>query len=579
MSSLNTALLKMEGISKRFGSTIALDQVDFDLKKGEVHSLIGENGAGKSTLMKIISGALKPDSGRITLNGTPYRPESPIEARKQGIAMIYQELNLAPQLNAIENVMLGIERSRFGFLKRKDMKESVKQALTVLNHLEIPLDVPVYQLGVSSQQIIEIARALVMKAKIIIMDEPTSSLSGDDMETLFTIIRDLKEKGISIIYISHFLEEVMRVADRYSVLRDGQCVGTGPIQLSSVENLITQMLGRELNEIYSRIPFSPGAKILELDCLCGKKFPLEASLNLHRGEILGITGLVGAGRTEMLNAIFGLNPIRSGKVKVTGVSFTKVTPQKMVARGMGFLSENRKEEGLALTRSIADNIALSNYKPFARWGWINPEKQAKGVNTWIQKLDIVISGPDQRVNALPGRKHQPRWIGGLGHDAVDPTQWGVDFLIPGDPLGRSTCDAHHSHGDDEGNEPEGGDQKTVEETSHPSHCDSDQDGGERVGTRLCGERGDHAHKGDDRPDGKIDASTDDDHGHAQGSQGDDDRLGGDADEISEAKESFLHFGNQGKNRNDQHQSHERAQKIDQPGDFSKFHPFSLFPVR
>ncbi len=415
----SAVLLRMEHISKKFGSTIALDNVGFDLRRGEVHSLIGENGAGKSTLMKIISGALKPDSGDILLDGGPYRPENPIDARKQGIAMIYQELNLAPHLNAVENVMLGIEGNRFGFLKRREMREKVEEALNVLNHGEIPLDVPVYQLGVSSQQIIEIARALVMKAKIIIMDEPTSSLSSDDMETLFKIIKDLKKKGIAIIYISHFLEEVKRVADRYTVLRDGQCVGKGEIGESTVEDLITLMLGRRLDEIYSRIPFSIGDKILELDSLCGKKFPIDASLSLHRGEILGVTGLIGAGRTEMLNTIYGLAPIRSGKIKMTEVTFTRTTPQKMVARGIGFLSENRKEEGLALSRSVADNISLSNFKPFSRLGWISTEKLARGVRTWIQKLDIAISGPDQRVSALSGGNQQKVAIARLLHTNSD----------------------------------------------------------------------------------------------------------------------------------------------------------------
>ena len=419
MTESGAVLLRMGNISKRFGSTIALENVGFDLRKGEIHSLIGENGAGKSTLMKIISGALKPDSGEILLDGRPYSPENPIDARKQGIAMIYQELNLAPHLNAVENVMLGIEGTRFGFLKRREMGEKVKQALIALNHSEIPLDVPVYQLGVSSQQIIEIARALVMKAKIIIMDEPTSSLSSDDMETLFKIIKDLKKEGIAVIYISHFLEEIKRVADRYTVLRDGQCVGNGEIGESTVEDLITLMLGRRLDEIYTRVPFSIGDKILELDSLYGKKFPIDANLSLRRGEILGITGLIGAGRTEMLNTIYGLAPIRSGKIKMAAVTFTKTTPQKMVARGVGFLSENRKEEGLALSRSVADNISLSNFRPFARWGWISTEKLAKGVRSWIRKLDIAVSDPEQKVSTLSGGNQQKVAIARLLHTDSD----------------------------------------------------------------------------------------------------------------------------------------------------------------
>ncbi|MEW6456819.1 MAG: sugar ABC transporter ATP-binding protein [Acidobacteriota bacterium] len=409
----------MEKISKRFGSTVALNEVDFKLKKGEIHALIGENGAGKSTLMKILSGALRPDSGKIFLEDKLFKLENPIEARKYGISMIYQELNLAPHLNAIENIMLGIEENTSGFLKRTIMRNKVKSILEILRHSEISLDVPVYKLSLSAQQIIEIARALVLKSKIIVMDEPTSSLSGDDMENLFKIIKELKKEGISIIYISHFLEEIKKVADRYTVLRDGRNAGNGIIENTSIEDLIGMMLGRKLDEMFPRIQPETGVSVLELDSLCGRKFPENVNLSLHKGEILGITGLIGAGRTEMLKTIYGLEPIKSGKIKILGISFSKVYPREMLLNGVGYLSENRKEEGLALSRTVADNITLSYFRPYAKFGWINLKKQREYVNRWIEKLEINVTGSDQKTSDLSGGNQQKVAIARLLHTDSD----------------------------------------------------------------------------------------------------------------------------------------------------------------
>ncbi len=412
-------LLRMEKISKAFGSTVALQQVDFQLQRGEIHALIGENGAGKSTLMKMLSGALNPDGGTMAFEGQPYCPESPNAARQQGIAMIYQELNLAPHLNALDNIMLGIEESRLGFLKRGAMRAKVSRILKRLNHAEIPLDVPVRRLSVSAQQILEIARALILQAKIIIMDEPTSSLSSDDMETLFAVIRDLRGEGISVIYISHFLEEVKRVADRYTVLRDGFRVGSGPTAAASVEELVTLMLGQKLTEMFPRVPWKSGDTILEAVKLSGRRLPRGVSLALRRGEILGVTGLIGAGRSELLKALYGLEPIRSGRVRMQQVSLRKVSPPRMLASGVGYLSENRKEEGLALSRSIADNITLSDFGTCSRLGWIRAGQQRQQARDWMARLDIVAAGPDQKAENLSGGNQQKVALARLLHSDAD----------------------------------------------------------------------------------------------------------------------------------------------------------------
>ena len=300
-----TARLRMSGVRKSFGATRALRNVSFEVANGEVHALIGENGAGKSTLMKILSGAYQPDGGQIELDGESFVPRDPLHARRSGIAMIYQELNLAPHLSVADNILLGEEPHRFGWLNRSRQRARAREALAELRHDNISLDAPVHRLTIAEQQIVEIARALTGSSRVLIMDEPTSSLTLADTQNLFAAIERLRRRGVSIVYISHFLEECQRIADRYTVLRDGESVGAGEMPAARLNEIIRLMVGREIKDTYPRTAHTPGRPALELHGLRGATKPRSVNLALREGEILGVAGLVGAGRTETLRACFG----------------------------------------------------------------------------------------------------------------------------------------------------------------------------------------------------------------------------------------------------------------------------------
>ncbi len=378
----------MSGVQKSFGATRALKNVSFAVAPGEVHVLIGENGAGKSTLMKILSGAHAPDAGAVELDGKPFVPANPLHARRSGVAMIYQELTLAPHLSVEENILLGEEPARFGCINRSRRRELARKALAELQHQNIPLEASVNTRSIAEQQIVEIARALVGEPKLVIMDEPTSSLTQADTENLFAIIARLRGRGVSIIYISHFLEECQRIADRYTVLRDGESVAAGEMAAANLPQIIQWMVGREISEIYPRTPHDLGKPVLEWRALAGRAKPLAASLTLREGEILGIAGLVGAGRTESLRACFGLDRIRSGAVLVRSKEATRRSPAQRLAGGMGLLSENRKEEGLMLNRSLADNLTLTRYGPLSRCGFIQRRRQQRAAQEWMDRLEV-----------------------------------------------------------------------------------------------------------------------------------------------------------------------------------------------
>jgi len=426
-------LLRMEHITKNFGATWALDDVDFDLRRAEVHALLGENGAGKSTLIKILSGAIKPTRGKMYMDGLPYSPTSPLEGRRMGISVIYQELNLAPHLSVEENIMLGEEWHTLGWLHRRRMREKVRQALYQIHHPEIDPEIPVHRLGVASRQVVEIARALLQKARILVMDEPTSSLSAEDASRLFEIIGQLKRQGVSIIYISHFLEEVERVADRFTVLRDGKKVGSGSLAETSVGELIQMMVGREMQRLFLRPDHPVGEPILTVGRLRAKRMKKAIDLTLHRGEILGVAGLVGSGRTEFLRAVFGLETLEEGVICVAGQEMAGDGPRERIARGIGFLSEDRQGEGLALDRSIADNITLSHLRPYSRSGFLRLAERRKSVQRWMNRMKIRARHPEEPVLRLSGGNQQKVALARLLHQEADvllldePTR-GIDIV-------------------------------------------------------------------------------------------------------------------------------------------------------
>ncbi len=406
MSGASAAALRLTGIRKSFGATRALRGVSLQIAPGEVHAIIGENGAGKSTLMKILSGAHRPDEGTMELSGRSFAPDNPHDARLKGVAMIYQELNLAFHLTAQENILLGAESSSLGWVDRKASRERARAALAQLGHEHLDLDRPAGSFSIATQQVIEIARALLTNPKVLIMDEPTSSLTGADTERLFAAIARLRAQGVSIIYISHFLEECRRVADRYTVLKDGETVGTGDMASVSLDHIVTLMTGREVKDLYPRVEHTAGAVVLSAKAVASAPRLKNASFELRAGEIFGLAGLIGAGRTDLLRSLFGLDRRDAGDVVVVGASAATESPRERWAQGVGFLSENRKEEGLMLTLSIADNLTLTKQDAFGRFGWIDGRKQRAVAQRWVDDLRVKCRDASQPIGQLSGGNQQ-----------------------------------------------------------------------------------------------------------------------------------------------------------------------------
>jgi len=410
--------LQMRDVSKRFGATVALEDVSIEVAAGRVLALVGENGAGKSTLMKVCSGAVRADVGRMWLDSVPYRPSNPLEARRAGVAMIYQELSLTPHLNVQENIMLGMEPATLGVVRAKQVRRRAIEAIKEFDNPELTPDARVSNLSVGSQQLVEIARALAIGCRVLVLDEPTSSLTQQDVERLFEIIGRLKRQGKAIVYISHFIEEVKRVADRVTVLRDGRVVGSSDVDAITIDEIVALMVGRQVEELYPRSARQAGGVILEIEDLAGAEKPRSASLELHRGEVLGIAGLVGAGRTELLRSMFGLEPVRRGRIRL-GVYTGPASPVRRWMQGAGFLSEDRKEEGLAGSMSVADNVTLSKLKGFGPLGLVLPSRQDKATRRWLERLDIRCLGPRQSVSSLSGGNQQKVALARLLQHDVD----------------------------------------------------------------------------------------------------------------------------------------------------------------
>jgi len=396
---------EMRGVRKAFGATVALDGVDLTVRAGEVCALVGQNGAGKSTLMAVLAGAIRPDAGEMRLGGAPYAPRDPLAAREAGIAMIHQELSLAPHLTVMENIVLGVEpvRGPLRLVHRDRMRQTAERALAELGHADIAADASTGDLSPAAQQLVEIARARAIGCRVLVLDEPTSSLAHDDVGKLFDLIRRLKAQGIAIVYISHFIEEVKQVSDRFAVLRDGRNAGGGDTASTTSGAIVGLMVGRSVDELYPHGARTRGDAILDLEAVV----PGDATLTLHRGEVLGIAGLLGSGRTRLLRTIAGLEPVRSGRIRVAAGS------------GLGMLSEDRAGEGLARGLSVADNITLSHLTPLGPWGLVFPSRQRAAASRWIDRLAIRCSDPRQAVADLSGGNQQKVAVARLLHHDVD----------------------------------------------------------------------------------------------------------------------------------------------------------------
>jgi len=403
--------LRMEGISKSFPGVQALDGVDFEVAAGEVVALVGENGAGKSTLMKILCGAYRKDKGRIILEGREIEIESPYHAQQLGIAIIYQEFNLTPNQSAAANIFIAREPRQPGIgrlLNFVDRRRMEREAQVYLDRVgaRVPASVLVRDLSVAQQQMVEVAKALAVNARIIIMDEPTSALGEDEVETLFEIISTLKAQGIAIIFITHRLEEVFRIADRVVVLRDGRRVGSMPISEATSEEIIRLMVGRELKDMFHKEKAEIGAPLLEVQGLTRRGVVEDISFTLRRGEILGVAGLVGAGRTEMARLLFGVDRKDSGAIYVDGKPVHINSPADAVMAGLGLVPEDRGLQGLVLRLSVQENIVLPTLDEHAKVGWVNRLSVRKTAQEYVDRLNIRTPHLWQQAMFLSGGNQQ-----------------------------------------------------------------------------------------------------------------------------------------------------------------------------
>ena len=414
MSDRNGQILSIEGVSKRFGGVQALDNVDFDLSRGEVHALVGENGAGKSTLMNIIGGVVQRDSGRIVFEEQEIDFTSPTEAQDRGIAIIHQELSMLPDLNVVENVCMGAMPARLGWINWASMRSRTEEALRMVG-LDVHLRTLVRDLDISQRQRVEIAKALSQDASLIIMDEPNSSLSQTETERLFEVIERLKESNVSIIYVSHKIEEVLRISDRISVLRDGRYIGTLDRAEATADRIINMMVGRELQQVAapSETVRDRGDVLLAVEGLSGRRFH-DVSFTVRRGEIVGLAGLVGAGRSEATRAIFGAEPHQAGEIYLEGQPVSFGSPSEAIERGLAMLPEDRKELSLFMEQPVRFNMSLAHLPRIARLGVIDRAQERQIADTFAAHLDIRMAGLEAPVRSLSGGNQQKvvlaRWL-------------------------------------------------------------------------------------------------------------------------------------------------------------------------
>jgi ribose transport system ATP-binding protein len=398
-------MLQARGVTKKFPGVTALDNVDFDLLSGEVHILLGENGAGKSTLIKVLSGAFAPDGGEVFIDGQKVEHFDPRVAQRLGVSVIYQELNLAPYLNVAENIFLGRYPKKYGLIDHGRMHTEAAAALRSLN-MNVDTHSLVIELTTAQQQMVEIAKALMTRSKILIMDEPTSSLSARETEQLFATIHKLTEQGIGIIYISHRLQELHEVGDRVTVLRDGQFIGCKKIDEVTIDELVGMMVGHSVDETFERDFQRPGAECLRVENLCSGKRLQDVSINLHYGEIVGLAGLVGSGRTDLARAIFGVDRYDSGSIVLFGKEMKNFNASDMVDLGVSLIPEDRKVQGLALILSISENIVVSSLDRLFPRFFVAKRKEKEVAMQYVEKLRIATPSTARLAQFLSGGNQQ-----------------------------------------------------------------------------------------------------------------------------------------------------------------------------
>lgn len=422
----NGALVEMHGIVKEFPGVRALNGVDFELRKGEVHVLVGENGAGKSTLVKILAGVYGCDAGTITLNGRPTHIRGPAHAQDIGIGIVYQEPNLVPHLTVAQNIFVRHEPLLASFLV--NVRQENEQARQILDALKLDIDpsTPLGQLSLGQQQMVAFARALSFSPRVLILDEPTSSLAQREIEQMFAAIREIRSQGVGIIYISHRLEELLEIGDRITVLRDGQHIETMALKDTDLNSIIRMMVGRDISEMYPREPMAPGEEALRLQGVTRKGVCQDINIVVRRGEIVGLFGLVGAGRSELARIIFGLDQMDAGAILRNGQRVSHLSPDAAAKMGIGFVTEDRKREGLCMILPVRENVVRASLdRLFPRW-LVAPGREKQVAQKYVSELSIATPSSERAVAYLSGGNQQK----------VVLAQWlcaGSDMLILDEP--------------------------------------------------------------------------------------------------------------------------------------------------
>ncbi|WP_314591894.1 sugar ABC transporter ATP-binding protein [Paenibacillus terrigena] len=409
---MSEVLLRMEGIDKHFPGVHALDQCQFELLAGEVHALVGENGAGKSTMMKIATGVYKKDAGRILFKGQEVDIPDTRTAQQLGISIIHQELNLMPHLTVAQNMYIGREPRYLGLFV--DDQELNRRVQVLLDQMNVKIDprTKVSELSVAKQQMVEIAKALSFQAEVLIMDEPTAALTDSEIQELFRMIEQLRQKGVGIVYISHRMEELKQITDRITVMRDGCYVDTVLTESVTIDQIISMMVGRELfNKAQIEVTSSDAEMVLEVEGISRGKELKDIHFHVRKGEIVGFAGLMGAGRTEVARAIFGADPVDEGKIRMQGQQVRIRNPHDAVRHGIGYLSEDRKRYGLLVDMDVRENIAISNYARFRRFGWMRTKEMHRNAEYYTEALSIKTPGVHQTVKFLSGGNQQKVVIG------------------------------------------------------------------------------------------------------------------------------------------------------------------------